>query len=160
MAQAHILHMAQPVVGQANARAARGRQHAATAIVPHHHDVFHLERINGILNDRQGIQVGVHHHIGHIAMDKHFARLKTGNLIGGHTAVGATDPQIFGRLLLRQMIEETRLLKLHALSPCTVVVKEVREVFGSHACMFSALEKWHTGFREFQQTIHGQSACA
>jgi hypothetical protein len=62
-------------------------------------------------------------------MDKHFARLKACDLVGWHAAVGATNPQIFGRLLLRQMVEETGLLALHALGPCTVVVEEMREVF-------------------------------
>jgi hypothetical protein len=46
-------------------------------------------------------------------------------LVGWHTAVRAANPQILGGLLLRQMIEEARLLKLHALGPSSVVVKKV-----------------------------------
>ena len=75
MAHSHILHMAQPVVGQANAGTTRCRQHTAATIMAHHHDVLYLERIHSVLNDRQRIQIGVHHHVGHIAMHKDLTRL-------------------------------------------------------------------------------------
>jgi hypothetical protein len=58
-------------------------------------------------------------------MHKHLTRLETCDLVGWHTAVRAANPQILGGLLLRQMIEEARLLKLHALGPSSVVVKKV-----------------------------------
>jgi hypothetical protein len=39
------------------------------------------------------------------------------------------------------MVEKSGLLKLHALSPCTVVVKEMRKVFRSHTCIVSMFQK-------------------
>jgi hypothetical protein len=56
---------------------------------------------------------------------KYFAWLQACNLVSWYAAVGATNPQVFRRLLLRQMIEEAWLLKLHALGPSPVVVKEM-----------------------------------
>jgi hypothetical protein len=62
-------------------------------------------------------------------VDKHFTRLQACDLIGGYSAVGAANPQILGRLLLRQMVKKTWLLALHALGPDSVVVEEMREMF-------------------------------
>jgi hypothetical protein len=38
--RAHVLHVAQPVVGQADAGVAHRRAHAAAAVVAHHDDVL------------------------------------------------------------------------------------------------------------------------
>ena len=43
VAQLDIMHMAQPVVRQANSGAPQRRQHTATTIVANHHDVLNLE---------------------------------------------------------------------------------------------------------------------
>ena len=71
----------------------------------------------------------MHHHIGHVPVHKHFPRFQARDLVGWHAAVGAANPQILGRLLLRQMVEDAGLLALHALGPRPVVVKKVRKVF-------------------------------
>jgi hypothetical protein len=93
------------------------------------------------------------------SVHKHFTRLKACNLIGGHSAVGATNPQILGRLLVRQVIEEPRLFALHALGPIAVVVKEMRKVFLCHDFIFSTIERATMAISKFLQTIRGQSAC-
>jgi hypothetical protein len=102
MAQAHVLHMTQPVVGQAHACAACGGQHTTATVVAHHHDVLDLERIDRILNNGQSVQIGMHHHVGHVAMHKHFTRVEARDLVGRHAAVGAADPQVLGVLLVGQ----------------------------------------------------------
>ena len=48
-------------------------------------------------------------------------------LVGWHTAVGATDPEIAWRLLMCQLLEKPGTLLLHARGPAPVVVKEVLE---------------------------------
>ena len=93
--------------------------------MPHHHDVLDLEMVHGKLDHRQGVQIRVHHHIGDIAVHKHFARIKPGDFVGRNAAVGAADPEVFGRLLLRQLAEETGPLRFHARSPDAVVVEQV-----------------------------------
>jgi hypothetical protein len=128
--QLHVVHMAQPVVGQAHARAAQGGQHTTAAVMPHHHDVLHLEVIHRKLDDRQRVQVRVHHHIGHIAMHKHLARIQPRDFIGRHAAVRTANPEVLGRLLVRQLGEKTRALQLHAGSPVAVVVEQVLEAIG------------------------------
>jgi hypothetical protein len=37
--------------------------------------------------------------VAHVAMDKEFAWCETHNLVGRHPAIGASDPQVLGRLL-------------------------------------------------------------
>jgi hypothetical protein len=61
-------------------------------------DVLDLEDLDGVLHDRQAVEVGMHHDVGDVAVHKDFARFQAGDLIRGHPAVGTADPQI-GRAL-------------------------------------------------------------
>jgi hypothetical protein len=106
VAIAHVLDVADPVVGQADARAFEGGQHAAAAVVADDHDVLHLEHLDGELDGRQRVEVGVHDDVGDVAVHEHLARLQAGDLVGGHAAVGAAYPHELGRLLLREAGEE------------------------------------------------------
>ncbi len=126
----HVLHVAQPVVRQPDARAAHRGLHAAAAIVAHDDDVFDLEDVDGELHDRQAVQVGVHHHVGDVAMNEHFAGQQSHDLVGRHAAVGAADPQVGGRLLPRELDEEFRVLPMDAIRPFAIVLEELVE--GSH----------------------------
>ena len=76
------------------------------------------------LNHRQGIQVGGHHHIGHIAVHEHLARVEADDFVGGYSAVRAANPQVFGRLLLGQFLKKARPLFGHAVCPVAVVGKK------------------------------------
>ena len=125
MPQLDIMHMAQPVVGQTDAGATQSRQHAAAAVMADHHDVLDLEVVDRELDHRQSVEVGVHHHIGHVAVHKDLARIQSGDLVGRYPAVGTANPQVLGRLLLRQQAEKTRALPLHAGRPDAVVVEQV-----------------------------------
>lgn len=97
---ANVLDMAQPVIAQTNPIPPQRSSHAAAAIVSAHDDVAHFQDIHCKLHDRQTVQIGVHHQIGDVAMDEQLSGKKPDNLIGGHPAVGATNPQIARRLLL------------------------------------------------------------
>ena len=125
----HVLHVAQPVVGKSDARAPHGRLHAAAAVVADDDDVFDLEDVDRELHDRQAVEVGVHHHVGDIAMDEDVARQQADDLVGGHAAVGAADPQVGGRLLARELGEELRILPVNALGPFAVVLEQLVERF-------------------------------
>ncbi len=63
-------------------------------------DMLYLQNFNGILDDRQAVEVRVHNHIGNIAVNKDFARWQTSDLVGRNTAVGTPDPEQFGMLLV------------------------------------------------------------
>ena len=67
----------------------------------------------------------MHHHVGHIAVNKHLARVQPRDLIGRYAAVGTTNPQILGRLLLGQLLKKAGALLLHARGPDPVVVNQV-----------------------------------
>jgi hypothetical protein len=86
----------QPMVDESAPLAVHRRADAAT-IMPHH-DVLHLDHI-----DRE-LQHGGE--IGDIAVHEQFARIEIDDLIGGHAAVGAADPEVFRRLLAHQPLEE------------------------------------------------------
>ena len=43
--------------------ALEGRLHATAAVVAHDHDVLDLQYINGKLDHRQAVKIGMHHHV-------------------------------------------------------------------------------------------------
>jgi hypothetical protein len=92
--------------------------------VAHHHDVLDLERVHRELDHRQRIQVGLGHHIGHVAVHEQLARQQAHQLIGRHAAVGAADPQVLRRLLLEQAGEEAGRLRLGGRGPLPVLLEE------------------------------------
>ena len=96
---ADVLDVAQPVVGEAHAFAAQHGAHAAAAVVAHDHDVFDFQHIDGELDHRETIQIGVDDDVGDVAVDEDFAGQQANDFIGGYAAVGAADPQVLGVLL-------------------------------------------------------------
>jgi hypothetical protein len=66
----------------------------------------------------------MHHQVGHIAVNEHFARVESDDLVGWHAAVRATDPEVFGGLLLSKLFKKPGALQAHALSPGTVVIEK------------------------------------
>jgi hypothetical protein len=126
----HVLHVAQPVVGQADAVIGHGRVHAAAAVVAAENDVAHLEDVDGELDHRQAVEVGVHHHVGDVAVDEHLARRQAGDLVGRHARVRAADPQVLGRLLVGKAGEILRIPLHLGLRPCAVAVEKM---FQAHA---------------------------
>jgi hypothetical protein len=60
-------------------------------------------------------------------MDEHFARRQADDLIRGHARIGASDPEIFGGLLIGQAREVLRILGELAFDPRFVVDEQLRE---------------------------------
>ena len=58
-----------------------------------------VELIDRVLHDAQAVQVGMHHHVGDVAVHEHFARRHADDLVGRHARIRAADPQILGVLL-------------------------------------------------------------
>ena len=129
VSQTHVLHMTQPVVGQANADAAQCRAHTGAAVVAHHHDVLDLQVLDGKLDGGQSVQVGVHNQVGDVAMYKHFTRVQARDFIRGHAAVSTTNPHVLGALLLRQAAEKPGLACLGGHGPGLVVGQQFGEFF-------------------------------
>ena len=57
-------------------------------------------------------------------MYEQFARREADNLIGRHTAIGATDPEIFRFLDLAQPLKIFRSLRLMSAAPFSIIVDE------------------------------------
>jgi hypothetical protein len=66
----------------------------------------------------------VHHDVGDVAVDEQLARQQAGDFVGGHSAVGAADPEIVRRLLPQQLGEESGVGLAALLRPFDVLVEE------------------------------------
>jgi hypothetical protein len=56
---------------------------------------------------------------------KYLTRLKARDLVGGHAAIGAANPHVFGLLLFLESRKKAWLAALHVSSPLAVVIKKV-----------------------------------
>lgn len=138
---AHVLNVAEPVVNQAEFVIAQSREDAAAAIVAADNDVLDLENFDGVLKDRQAIEVAMDDDVSDVAMDEKFAGGEADDIVGGDAAVGATDPEIAGGLLAFEAIEKARVLTQFGCGPCAVIVEEVFD--GNHgAYIVRAGEGW------------------
>ena len=87
-------------------------------------DVPDLEHIYSVLNHGETVPVILSHHIRNVAMDEEFTRQQSNDLIGWHTTIGATDPQIARCLLSREPREELWIGVNRSRSPCAVLLEE------------------------------------
>ena len=99
---AHVLDVAQPVVDQAERRSQIRRPHAAAAVVAADDDVLDLQHVDGVLQHREAVEVGVDDDVGDVAVDEQLAGQQADDLVGRHAAVRAADPQVLRRLLRRE----------------------------------------------------------
>ena len=111
---AHVLHMTQPIVAQAQPVAADDRFDAAAAIVSAHDDMAHFQNFDRELKHRETIQIRMHHDVRDVAMHEKFAGSRSTISFGGDPAVRPADPQIGGGLLARQLQKKFRILLLDA----------------------------------------------
>ena len=88
----HVLNVPQPVVDQTEFLFTVRRSHAAAAIVPADDDVAHAQYFHRVLDDRQAIQVAVHHDVGDVAMHEDLTGHQSQDLIRRHATVRAADP--------------------------------------------------------------------
>lgn len=81
------------------------------------------QRLDGVLQDGQAVEVGMHDEVGNVAMNEHLPGWQSDDLIGWHTAVGAADPQILRRLLGGEALDEIRIGVDYALRPAAVFLR-------------------------------------
>ena len=117
----------QPVIHQTAALAVDRGAHAAAAVMPDHHNVLHLDHIDGELEHREIVRILGRREIGDVAVHEQLAGVEPDNVIGRHAAVGTADPQIFGRLLGFEPAEEPRIGSDLALGPGAIVVFQMIE---------------------------------
>jgi hypothetical protein len=122
--------VAQPDVDQAGALTIAAPPDAAAAVVADDHDVLDLEDIDGELDHRQAVEVGMDDDVGDVAMHEKLARQQADDLVRRHARIRAADPQVLRRLQARQFEKILGSIFLHAARPGTVEVEEVEEVLG------------------------------
>ncbi len=120
----YILDMAQPIIQQAELMLLQSGPDATASIMSADNNMLDLEYLNGKLDYGETIQVGMHNHVGNIAMNKDFAGRQTTNHIGGNPAVRTTDPQVLWRLLLRELGKKLGILFLDRTRPFRIAVHE------------------------------------
>lgn len=104
-AEGDVADVAEPVVDEAELGVFEGGGDAAAAVVATDDDMFDLEVVDGVLEDREAVEVGVGEEVGDVAVDKDFAGGEAENFVGRDPAVGAADPEIFGGLLDSQLLK-------------------------------------------------------
>jgi hypothetical protein len=134
VAIAHVLHVPEPVVDQAKRRAGVRGAHAAAAVMTADDHVSHLQHVDGVLQHRQAIEIGVDDHVGDVPVHEELARHEPDDLVGGHAAVGAADPEVAWRLLGAQGLKKSRITLADPLRPPPVVLEKVRKI--AHATEF------------------------
>src|SRR5471032_1118703 len=139
----HVLHVAQPVVGQADAGACHGRVHALAAVVADDDDVLDFQHVDGELQHRQAVQVRMDDDVGDVAVDEDVARRQSQQLIGRHAAVGTAYPQVFRRRLLRQPVEEVGVALDLRIGPDAVVVQQMLQRRGVLVVLWVVLNFAH-----------------
>ncbi len=117
----------QPVVDETAALAVDGRRYAAASVVADDHDVLHLQDVDGELQDGQVVGILRRREIGDVAVDEQLAGIEIDDLVRRHAAVGAADPEIFGRLLAFEAAKEVAVLGDLALCPLAIVGFEIVE---------------------------------
>jgi len=125
--QPWTVNVPEPVVGKADAVSAERRGHAGTTVMPDDDDMLDAQQVDGELNDRQTIEVGVHDHVADVAVNEDLPRWQVDDLVRRHATVRAADPQVLGRLLVRETDEEFGVVRMHALRPLAVAVQQVGE---------------------------------
>jgi len=88
-------------------------------------DVLDPEHLHGILQHRETIQIGMDHDVGDVPVDEQLPGEQPDDLVGGNPAVRAADPEVPGRLLSRQAVEEAGIPALDPLGPQAVVGQEI-----------------------------------
>lgn len=66
----HVLNVSEPVVGQTQRGAPKGRLDASTTVVANDHHMFHLQHLDSVLQHREAVQVGVDDDVADIAVDE------------------------------------------------------------------------------------------
>ena len=121
----YVAHMAQPIVDKSDLTAFERGLHAAAAIVATDDDVLDLEDVHCVLQHGEAIEVTMHDDVGDVTVHEELARQEPDDLVGGHAAVRAPDPQVTRRLLFRQLFKERRVAATDALGPLTILTEQV-----------------------------------
>ncbi|RUP49946.1 hypothetical protein BC936DRAFT_140909 [Jimgerdemannia flammicorona] len=77
-----VFDVHKPAINQAVLMLVHGGAYTATVKLTTNDNVFDFEDFDGILNNRQAVQIGVRHYVSNIAVDKDLAGAKLHELVG------------------------------------------------------------------------------
>ena len=63
-----------PIVDQAKLLVQQRGADTTASVVPNYHDMLNLQHVDGVLNDRQAVEIGMIDNVGDVAMNKDLAR--------------------------------------------------------------------------------------
>lgn len=107
-----VLHVAQPVLYEAELKILHRRRNATATVVTAHNYVTNLQHIDRELKYRQAVEVSVDHYVRNVAVDEKFPRKEADELSCRHATVGTSDPQVAGSLLLSYGLEKSWVVRL------------------------------------------------
>jgi hypothetical protein len=122
---AQIVNRAQPVVDQTVLLMFKSRVHAAASVMSTNDDVLDAQNIDRELQHRKTIQIVRQDQVADVAMNENLARWNIDNLIRRDPAIRTADPEILGRLLMCEAIEEIRIALVHPTRPSRVLIEEM-----------------------------------
>ncbi len=68
------------------------RLNTSAAIMTTNNNVFYVKYFYRVLQYRKEVQIGMHHHISHITVNKDLTGLCSGYFIGRYAAIAASNP--------------------------------------------------------------------
>jgi hypothetical protein len=87
--------------------------------------VPNAQRVDGILQHGETIQIRVDDDVRDIAVHEQLARWQIHDLVRRHSTISASDPEIFWRLLRGETREKIRILARACGCPTSIVVEEI-----------------------------------
>jgi hypothetical protein len=124
----HVSNMPKPIIDQTELVVLHRRLNSTTAVVPADDHVFDLKNVDRIFQDRETIEIAVHNDVRDIPVNKNFSRRETGDLVRRNPAIRASNRQILGRLLRRQIVKKSRIDGFRARRPVPIVFEESLEL--------------------------------
>jgi hypothetical protein len=121
----NILHVAQPVVDEPELHVRERGANAAAAIVAAHDNVPDAKYVDGVLQDREAVEIRVDDDVRHVPVHEQLARRQIHDLVRRHSTISASDPEIFWRLLRGETREKIRILARACGCPTSIVVEEI-----------------------------------
>jgi hypothetical protein len=105
-----------------------GRTDSSAPVVAGDDDVLHLQHLHGVLQNSEEVDIRGRSLVGHVPVHEKLSWLQPHDLVGGHSRVGAANPEVLGGLDADQSLEVFVILCDHGLSPLPVVLHDLLEV--------------------------------
>ena len=124
----HVADGAEPLLDQPEVLALQGSAHRTAVVVAGDDDVLNEEVSDSVLEHGVGVEVGGGDLVADVAVHEHLAWTQADDLVGGHTAVSASDPEELGLLRTTHSLEVLRVLGLLVSDPLLVVLQDLSEL--------------------------------